>query len=175
MTRIALLFALLGTLCWGQNEVQKAKDERPRYYRLEFQIKDLESGKVVNSRSQSMILSTDQRSSRNGSVRTGSRVPYTSGNDANSIQYSYSEIGVNIDCRVLTEFENQLDLKISVDVSGIGTPTEPSPNIPPVIRQIRWESNVTVPLKKPTVVFSSDDPASSKRTIQFEVTATPLK
>ncbi len=43
-----------------------------------------------------------------------------------------------------------------------------------VIRQNRWSSSVIVPLKKPTLIFSSDDPAS-KRQMQLELTATPLQ
>jgi hypothetical protein len=43
----------------------------------------------------------------------------------------------------------------------------------PVIRQNRWSSNVVVPLKKPTLIFASDD-ATSKRQMQLELTAAPV-
>jgi hypothetical protein len=43
----------------------------------------------------------------------------------------------------------------------------------PTIRQNRWVSTVAVPLKKPTVIFSSDD-LTSKRQMQLELTATPI-
>jgi hypothetical protein len=44
----------------------------------------------------------------------------------------------------------------------------------PVTRQNQWRSAVVIPVKKPTVVFSSDD-VSSKRQLQLELTATPVK
>jgi hypothetical protein len=44
-----------------------------------------------------------------------------------------------------------------------------------VVRQAKWSSIVLIPIRKgPTVIFSSDDPAS-KRQLQLEVTATPLQ
>jgi hypothetical protein len=43
----------------------------------------------------------------------------------------------------------------------------------PVIRQVKWNSPVIVPLRKPTIIFSSDDP-SSKRQMQLELTAIPI-
>ena len=160
---------ILSTFCWAQNDLKLPTDERPHYFKLEFQVKELESGKVVNSRDQSIIISSSKTSQWNGTVRTGSRVPYMipGGN------YQFAEVGINVDCRIVRELDNQLDLNISTEISVAST--EPNSPAPPVIRQTKWNSDVTVPLKKPTVVFSSDDPASSKRTIQFEVTATPIK
>jgi hypothetical protein len=43
----------------------------------------------------------------------------------------------------------------------------------PSIRSNSWSSVVIVPLKTPTLIFSSDDPAS-KRQMQLELTATPI-
>jgi hypothetical protein len=43
----------------------------------------------------------------------------------------------------------------------------------PVVRQNQWQAGVIVPLKKPTVVFSSDD-LTTKRQMQVELTATPI-
>ena len=47
------------------------------------------------------------------------------------------------------------------------------PGSAPMIRQNRWTSNVVVPLKKPTVIFSSDD-LTTKHQMQLELTATPI-
>jgi hypothetical protein len=54
--------------------------------------------------------------------------------------------------------------------SAAETPDAPAP----VIRQVKWNAPVIVPLGKPTVIFSSDDP-SSKRQMQLELTARPIK
>ncbi len=63
------------------------------------------------------------------------------------------------------------------DISSI--PSEPavpataSAPTQPTVRQNKWDSTVIVPLKKPTVLFSSDD-LTSKRQMQLELTATPI-
>jgi hypothetical protein len=43
-----------------------------------------------------------------------------------------------------------------------------------LLRQNRWRSDVLVPLRKPTVIFSSDDPTSTHK-MQVELTATPIR
>ncbi len=52
-------------------------------------------------------------------------------------------------------------------------PSEPVAPGRPTIRQNRWTSVTIVPLKKPTLLFSSDDPMS-KRQMQLELTVTPI-
>jgi hypothetical protein len=80
---------------------------------------------------------------------------------------------VNIDCRSVVEMESDLSMSITADVSG--ALQEAATSTPaPVIRNNRWTSTVVIPVRKPTVVFSSDD-ATTKRQLQLEVTATPLK
>jgi hypothetical protein len=44
----------------------------------------------------------------------------------------------------------------------------------PVIRQSNWNSRVTVPIGKPTIIFSSDN-VSDKGKTELELTATPIK
>jgi len=41
------------------------------------------------------------------------------------------------------------------------------------VRQNKWGSIVLVALRKPTVIFSSDD-LTSKHQVQLELTATPI-
>jgi hypothetical protein len=84
---------------------------------------------------------------------------------------TYLDVGVNIDCRAAKEIQDQLALNVSAEISGIATE---QPSNQPLIRQTKWESNVIVPLRKPTTIFSSDDP-STKRQTQLELTAIPIK
>ena len=135
------------------------------YYRIDFVIKEVEGGKVLNSRAYSMTTST---SPRNSSIRTGSKVPYQTG----SGQYNYAEVGINIDCKNMKEENNRLILDVLAEVSSTAQGTEGSST--PIIRQNRWISTVTVPLNKPTTVFSSDD-VTAKRQMQVEITATAAK
>ncbi len=103
------------------------------------------------------------------SIRTGSKVPVRSGTSIP--QYQYVDVGVNIDSRNAREIQDQLALTVSADVSSYVAEADASA---PLVRQTKWNSTVIVPFKKPTVIFSSDDP-TSKRQMQLELTATRIE
>ncbi len=157
------LLPLLGLAFAGAALAQTA--EPAKFYKLDFAVKELEGGKVVNSRSYSTMISP--QAGDRSTIRTGSRVPVT-GSDG---KVTYIDLGVNIDCSNLKEVQSDLTVFVTADISSA---LDPSTAPTPVIRQNRWSSNVSVPLKKPTVIFSSDD-VSSKRQLQLELTATPVK
>ena len=137
-----------------------------KFYNLEFQVKEVEGGKVVNSRAYDMMVSNG-----NGqySTRTGGRISYA--NPGNT-GFNLMEVGVNIDCRNVKERNGQLNLGVSADVSSMMPPAEGVAS-PPSTRQNRWSSEVIVPLRKATIIFSSDD-SQGKRKMQLELTATPI-
>ena len=82
-------------------------------------------------------------------------------------------MGVTIDCRSLKEMKNELSLTVKADISSVLQ--EPTTNpAHPIIRQNIWESTVVVPIRKPTVIFSSDD-TTTKHQMQMELTATPIE
>jgi hypothetical protein len=165
---LAFLFAAtlaVSAVASAQNENTKLGAE---YFRLDFSLKETESGKVVNTRNYQMMTRTDE--AKMSSIRSGGKVPI--GGDKG---YTYIDVGVNIDVRSLNHVKDELSLDIMADVSGALEPADPkAPQpIPPVVRQTRWNSIVLIPIRKPTVIFSSDDP-TSKRQMQLEITATPL-
>jgi hypothetical protein len=159
---LCITLALLAGTAFAQTETKPVED--PPFYRLDFVVKELEGGKVVNSRAYSMSIS-NTRGSQNASIRTGSKVPVT-GSDGKP---SYVDLGINFDCRNARTMGSSLALYVSAEASSVA---EPASN-PPVIRNNRWGSDVIVPLRKPTTIFSSDD-AMSKRQMQLELTATPI-
>jgi hypothetical protein len=77
-----LISAMMAGACLAQSE--KNKDEPQKSYRLEFVVKEVGDGKVINSRSYSTIISTGH--SRE-SMRTGSRVPRQTGSPTNPYEY----------------------------------------------------------------------------------------
>jgi hypothetical protein len=83
----------------------------------------------------------------------------------------FFDAGVSIDTKELRETQGDLSLYITADISTIA---QDNPRITPVTRQNRWSGSVLVPVKKPTVVFASDD-LSSKRQLQLELTASPIR
>jgi hypothetical protein len=160
--------ASLVLLCLAAAVPSLAQEDRPRepqFYRIDFVVKELEGGKAVNSRAYSSMVPQNDR----GSIRTGNRVPIPSGSGGG---YQFFDVGINLDFNVQRELPDRLVLNLTVDISSIIAPSEAPP--PPVTRQNKWTSVVVVPLRKPTLVFSSDDPGS-KRQMQVELTATPVK
>jgi hypothetical protein len=163
----AMLMALTASsTCFAQSDTAKpVAVEQAKYYHLDFVIKELEGGKVINSRHYSMMV----LSQTNGSIRTGDKVPvgYASGDG----KYTYLDVGVNIDCRQVRQVQDKLVLSVAVDISSVAG--ENTSVIPPLIRNTKWSSEVTLPLNKPTVLFMSDD-ATAKRQMQLELTGTPV-
>jgi hypothetical protein len=154
----------------------------PHYYHLAFVVKELESGKVINSRAYTMSIGTAENPSNNSfnsrSIRTGTRVPIT---DSKGGGFQYFDVGINFDCKNLIDLGDRLGIDVSADISSIqndspdGHPqTQVAAPSAPAIQQNRWNSQVVVVLGKPTVLFSSDE-VTSKRTMQLELTATAIK
>jgi hypothetical protein len=139
-----------------------------KFYKLDFVVREVEAGKPVNSRTFSTILQvqTPQRDVSPANIRAGGRVPFTTGGST-----QYYELGVSIDAKDLRETQTDVSVFITSDISTIAQ--DAPGNTTPITRQNRWSSTVIVPVKKPTVVFASDD-ISSKRQLQLEVTAIPI-
>ena len=160
-----LISAIMAGTCFAQND--KNKDEPQKFYRLDFLVKEVADAKVINTRSYSAMISTGAHP---GSIRTGNKVPFQTGPASN---YDYIDVGVKVDCRSAREVDNQLSLWVTADVSNLA-PGQPAGEGPPLLRQNSWSSDLIVPLRKPTVIFSSDDPTSTHK-MQVELTATPIR
>ena len=156
---LILAFVLAGA-CLAQEAAPS------KFYKLEFVVKEVEGTKVLNARAYTVTVSTEKGEAKS-SIRTGSKVPMSTGSS-----YTYLDVGVSIDCRSVTEAAGQLTLRIDADVSSVLHESTPT-NLPPTVRQNKWTSNVVVPLRKPTVLYSSDD-LTTKQQMQVELTATPI-
>ena len=172
LKRTVLSLPLLAlTMAPGSGFAQNQEAPPQKFYRLEFVVKEVEGGKVLNARTYSTTVAADARELGPTAIRTGAKVPYqTATGDPKNFQYL--DIGVNIDCRSIREVERALSLYVSADISSVPSDAA-TPGVAPTIRQNRWSSLTIVPLKKPTLIFSSDDP-TSKRQMQLELTATPI-
>jgi hypothetical protein len=138
----------------------------PRFYHLDFVVKEVEEGRVLNSRSYSTSISTDQRKV---TIRAGSRVPVPTGSGSSVFQYM--DVGVNVDCNSARDIAGKLALHVVADVSSVDrSDTVAKPDTMPLVRQFKWEADVVVVPGKPTIIFSSDD-ATSKRKMLVELTA----
>lgn len=171
LTRTLLAAVIVAGGCLGQTEPAKpgAPAPEPRYFHLDFVVKELDGGKTINSRAYAMTVSTDIERT---AVRSGNRVPVPSGaRTPGNTQFNFVDVGTNIDCWKVKEAGDRLTLMVTATMTG-AVETQDAPG--PIIREVKWNSPVIVPLRKPTIVFSSDDP-STKRQMQLELTATPIR
>jgi hypothetical protein len=175
------LAGLMSLTCFAQSDAsasgktsaspQKSESVPKRSYHLSFVVQELENERVVNSRSYSTIMLETEQSS----IRAGERIPFpsTSGADA---QWQQMEVGVNIDCRKLEAMATGVSLDIKAEISSVveshGANSPPASL--PIVRNNQWQSTVVLPLNQPSVLFSSDDPAS-KRKMQLQLTVTPIR
>jgi hypothetical protein len=81
------------------------------------------------------------------------------------------DVGVSIDLFRIKEDGDRLSFAIVTEVSSVAEGIAGQTN--PTIRQNKWTSEVIVPLKKATLLFSSDN-LDAKTQLQVEVTATPI-
>ncbi len=142
---------------------QEAPKPPPKFYKLNFVVKDMEDGKVVTSREYFVDVSTDQ--GPRAQIRGKSNV--TVGIPGNTRS---ENIGTDIDCAHVRQYGDDLAFDLVADVTSLLGENEQHP----ITRDNRWSAQVLIPLKKPTVVVSSDD-NTTKRVMQIEVTATPLR
>jgi hypothetical protein len=164
-----LALTLVAGTCLAQDN---DKSEPQKYYKLDFMVKELDGGKTVNSRSYSMTVATPSR--QKSEIRTNSRVflQTNSGQgQTNVVQVQQYDLGTNFDCINIKEIAGGLSLSVTAQVNSI---LEEPGTVQPIIRRNEWNSAVILPIQKPTVIFSSDDPGS-KRQMQVELVAIPIK
>ena len=146
------------------------------FYRLNIVVKELdEASRVINSRGYVITVATaTARDDRPQIIKTGSRVPILTGTSGGNTEIQYMDLGINFDVRNVRERGDSLNFGLRAELSSIANNiSEASSPLrgEPVIRQNSWDSSVTIPIGKPTVVGSSDD-LDSKGKMEVEVTAT---
>jgi len=172
ITLLAFCLPLISSPAFAQQEKGKettaARDQKPpTTYRIEFNIREIDGGKRVSSRSYMMVTQTGNLAGR---IRVGNRVPLV---QATNGSYSYENVGMNIDCTP-REREDGIALEISVDSTALVPPDESRRSMPPVLREQRTIVDPIVTPGKPTLVATMDDVSSNQR-FEIEVTVTRLK
>jgi hypothetical protein len=185
---LLLLALVVGQKTFAQNAggasaktEDSAKPAAPpiHYYQLQFVVEELGAdGKPVNSRTYWTTVNTGDRNTM--SIRSGSRVPVaTSPVASNSVsalvnqQFTYVDVGVNIDSRDTHEVGNKLAINLTADLTGLAQLPDADTHLR-VTRQNRWQATILIPVGKPTVAFASDS-LDSKGSTRLMVTATLLQ
>ena len=147
-----------------------------RHYQVVFVAQELDGGKVINSRRYVTDMTFQGPMSGSGSIRTGSKIPLVTGaySGTQNPTFTYVDVGVNLDFNHAHLDGDRVFLYVTAEISSAGAESVIGGVHEPIIRQNKWSAGVTVPLGRPTVIFSSDD-VSSKRTMQIELTVTPVR
>jgi hypothetical protein len=146
-------------------------------YRLDYTIKEMEDGKVVNTRTYSLSMqSTEERGRGMGEVKTGSRVPInTQMNKDGASSIQYLDVGINIQAQLYVMENSNLLLIGNVEISTLASGTESvGAGGAPIIRQIRSNTTSEVIAGKTNQIAALDDPISKHRFV-IEVTPTKLR
>jgi len=168
-----LVLGALGTAAAQENPLAP--------YRVEFRIRDGSDAAAKSVRRYTMLI----ESTGHGSLKIGERVPVASGsfqsgaggagvNPLVNTQFNYLDVGVNIEAKI-TRQDDKVAIVATLDMSTLVEHKQQSgsavlPN--PTVAQVRIAVNSLVPVGKPTLVASIDDPVTQHR---FDVEALVTK
>ncbi len=151
------------------DDVNRAKQKTGGQYRLDYKINETSEDKKTTSRTYTLLIEPHQM----GKLRIGSKVPIDVGDN----KKTYTDVGKNIDCRVVSETEHTVSLHMTVESSEIASDEHgvaQSAHGNPVIQGTEIETNVSLELGTPTIVGNFQDPVS-KHNFQIEATVTRTK
>ena len=124
----------------SQNTGGPKPDERtPAVTPLRVQVvfSEYDGDKKVSSLPYSFIVNADERRARPGSqIRNGARIPISTGKD----QFTYLDIGTNVDCSATLQEDGRYKLQLALDRSSI-SPESSSGSTNPIVRQFRADMN----------------------------------
>src|SRR5689334_1904052 len=168
--KIITVALLLTTIGFCQNEQKSAAPEPTKNsgsdsadtYRVDVTVRETQDGKLVSSRNYSSLV-RDTRYIAPRTIRIGSRLPV--GTPTGSQGANYLDVGTNLTFRVW-KMEGQLILSMTMELSSIA-PEESGSNVKatdyPILRQLRTDQEAAIPLGKPTLLNSVDDPNSNHK------------
>lgn len=175
MKKLVLLAALIAAftgMSFGQEagiespKSQKQAETKPlSFYKVEYVLRELQDGKVINSRSYIMTIADRER----GEVKVGARVPVPTSETTGQ----YMDVGTNIQCKVVGATDFTL-LETSIEISSFALPEQSPGRTQPIVRQMHTSMAAVVPNGKQTIIGVMDDVNSTKR-YEIAVTATKLK
>src|ERR1022692_2269548 len=121
--------------------------------RLEYTVVEMEGAKKTSSRTYTMML----EGGKTGRMRTGTRVPFSSGKDQ---AMQYMDVGTNFDART-TMTEGAVRVITIFEISSVTAAEGPSATRAPVLRSCSDNVETVVPLDKQVVLTTQDDPGNN--------------
>jgi hypothetical protein len=139
-------------------------------FKVDFTIRDTgDAGGKTGRKYSLLVYGLDK-----GVFKIGNRVPVatsTSGGGMGNTQYTYIDVGVNIDVMLRPEPSGKVGVHADMDLSS-ALANEKAPGASPTISQIKVAITTAISPGKPTVVASFDDPVTSRK---FDVEALVTK
>jgi hypothetical protein len=190
-TKVILVLALASSLAAQQpakdTSDQPAKDQQPKvlagregmtenFFKLAFVMYELDDGKRTNQRDYMMIGRTDNQASY---IKVATKVPITTAEKGGDIQYTYTDVGLKINCSMKEQVDRRLQFHCDIEISSfirpeqIANATGNAGLAAPFLRTTRTDSWALLTMGKPAILTTVDDINSTKR-MQVEVTATKL-
>lgn len=135
-----------------------------------------EDGKAASSHSYSTIVVANTGHASQSEIRSDDKVPIAVNSSSGNVEYQYQIVGTDIDTYGEKLSGDRLTVNLTVNLSEIGKSVVVAEKsiTAPVVRQLKWQSDVIVTLGKPTIIFTSDNPSDTGKT-ELELTATEIK
>ena len=143
-------------------------DRPKKAYRLTYTLAEFQDGKRVGVQH----FGTDVLVGQRIVLKQGNKVPLATGTSAGQTQFTYVDVGVNLDS-TLDQFQNGLRLRSKVEQSAVGEIVTIAGVNEPQIRQSTMEGTTFLTPGKPTNIGGIDIVASNRH-IDIEVVAEPL-
>jgi hypothetical protein len=136
--------------------------------RVQVVFTEFDGDKKISSLPYTFTVNADERRVRpNSQVRNGVRVPVSNGKD----QYTYMDVGTNIDCSALQQDDGRFKLSMTIDRSSL-SPDAQGGN--PAVLQFRAEINPILKDGQTIESIAATDPLSG-HVHHVSVTLTVLK
>jgi hypothetical protein len=188
-TKVILAIALASSLA-AQQPAKDASEQPPKkdsgenrepaatnnFFKLAFVLYEVDDGKRTNQRDYMMIGRTDNQPSI---IRVSTKVPITTLEKGDEKQYTYTDVGLRINCSMKEQVDRRLQLHCDIEISSfirpeqIANATGNAGPAAPFLRATRTESWALLTPGKPAILNTVDDINSAKR-MQVEVTATKI-
>jgi hypothetical protein len=156
---ILMMLALLAVLAFAAvAQEPKAKPDplTPAVTPLRVQVvlAEYDGEKKVSSLPYSFTVNADERRARPGSlIRNGVRIPVVTAKD----QFTYVDIGTNVDCSATLQEDGRYKLQMTLDRSSV-SPESSGGSGTPVIRQFRMDLNPVLKDGQTVESVASTDP-----------------
>lgn len=164
ITTALIAGAFLATGLCGQNQPAAAGAT----YRVELVMHEANDAAAKAGRHYTLLIEAGGK----GTLKVGNRVSVPTGQG--SANFTYIDIGMNIDCRLREAAAGKMELIGSMDTSTL-LPQKPGVSAPssPVISQLRIDVDAALEPGKRATVASIQDPVT-QRDLNVEATVTKI-